>query len=79
MSNYRRVSKAEFKTRALEFFRQVEMTGEPLVVTDRGKPSLEIRPYHEEDRDALSQLQGSVLRFEQPFLPIGDDLWEAVP
>ena len=40
-----RVSKSQFKAPALEFFRQVETTGESLIVTDRGQPKLEIRPY----------------------------------
>ena len=28
----------------LEYFRQVELTGEPLIVTDRGREVLEVRP-----------------------------------
>ncbi len=71
------VSKTEFKARALELFRQVEATGEPLVVTDHGKPALEIRPYRKDDRAALARLRGSVVRFDQPLSPVGEDLWEA--
>jgi antitoxin (DNA-binding transcriptional repressor) of toxin-antitoxin stability system len=41
----KRVSKAIFKSRACELFRQVEMLGETVVVTDRGQPTIEIRPY----------------------------------
>lgn len=74
----RQISKSEFKARALEFFRQVEATGEPIVVTDHGKPSLEIRPYRPERRNALAMLRGSVVRFEDPFAPVEDDSWEAV-
>ena len=37
------VSKSQFKAHALEYFRKVETTGEPLIVTDHGKPTLEIR------------------------------------
>lgn len=29
----------------LEVFREVEATGEPIVVTDRGREVLEVRPY----------------------------------
>ena len=72
------VSKTEFKARALELFRQVEATGEPIVVTDHGKPALEIRPYRAAARrNALDVLRGSVLRFDDPFSPVGDDAWEA--
>ncbi|MDH0738487.1 type II toxin-antitoxin system Phd/YefM family antitoxin [Achromobacter sp. AGC78] len=72
------VSKSEFKARALELFRQVESTGESIVVTDHGKPALEIRPYREPvKRDPLDVLRGSVLRFDDPLSPVSDDLWEA--
>lgn len=71
------VSKTEFKARALEFFRQVEATGEPLIVTDHGKPALEIRPYRPLGRDPREILSGSVVRFEDPTEPVGDDDWEA--
>ncbi|PND30932.1 prevent-host-death protein [Achromobacter pulmonis] len=72
------VSKTEFKARALELFRQVEATGEPIVVTDHGKPALEIRPYRAApQRDPLEVLRGSVLRFDDPLSPVGDDAWEA--
>jgi prevent-host-death family protein len=37
------ISKFQFKAKALELFRRVETTGLPLVVTDNGKPKLEIR------------------------------------
>ena len=37
------VSKAKLKAKMLEYFRQVEATGEPLVVTDRGREVLEVR------------------------------------
>ncbi|MDN5844162.1 MAG: type II toxin-antitoxin system Phd/YefM family antitoxin [Alcaligenaceae bacterium] len=71
------VSKSEFKARALEFFRQVEATGESIVVTDHGKPALEIRPYQTMVPDPLGVLRDSVARFDDPLSPIGDDSWEA--
>jgi len=74
---HRHVSKTEFKARALEFFRQVEATGEPIVVTDHGKPALEIRPYRAEQREPLVVLHNSVVRFDDPLSPISDDSWEA--
>lgn len=74
---HQQVSKTEFKARALEFFRQVEATGEPIVVTDHGKPALEIRPYRAEQRDPLAVLRNSVVRFDDPLSPINDDSWEA--
>ncbi len=38
------VTKGKLKAKMLEFFREVERTGEPLIVTDRGREVLEVRP-----------------------------------
>lgn len=38
------VSKGKLKAKMLEYFREVERTGEPLVVTDHGRAVLEVRP-----------------------------------
>ncbi len=35
-----RVNKTEFKAKALEYLRHVENSGEPLVVTDHGQPTI---------------------------------------
>lgn len=59
------VSKSRFKPRALEYFREIEATGRPLVITDNGVPKLEIRPYGRQP-DALEALRGSVLFFHNP-------------
>ena len=40
-----RVSKSQFKAHALELFRQIEASGEPLVITDHGRPVPEVRSY----------------------------------
>ena len=69
------VSKSQFKARALEYFRQVEASGEPVVVTDHGQPKLEVRPYQAHAQDPLDVLRGSVLRFDQPTTPVGEDDW----
>jgi hypothetical protein len=37
------ISKGKLKSQMLEYFRQVELTGEPLIVTDRGREVLEVR------------------------------------
>lgn len=77
ISMEKQVSKSQFKAKALEYFRQVESTGKPLVVTDHGVPALEVRPYVEQARNPLEVLRGSVLKYERPFDPVGDDEWEA--
>ncbi|MGN7983746.1 type II toxin-antitoxin system Phd/YefM family antitoxin [Burkholderia sp. 22313] len=71
------VSKSEFKARALEYFRLVEASGESLIVTDHGKPALEIRPYRTRESQPLDILRGSVMRYDNPLDPIAEDDWEA--
>lgn len=70
------VSKSEFKAKALELFRQVEASGESVVVTDHGKPALEVRPYRSIERNPLDVLRGSVMRYDDPTSPVGVE-WEA--
>jgi len=73
-----RVSKSQFKAKALEFFRQVEASGEPVVITDHGQPKLEVRPYKPLTHHPLEVLRGSVLRYESPTEPVAEDDWEAL-
>ena len=69
------VSKTKFKSKALEFFRQVEATRKTVVITDHGKPALEVRPYRDAKRNPLQLLRGSVVRFENPTDPVLED-WD---
>lgn len=41
------VSKSALKSRMLEYFRQIEQSGEELVVTSGGRPVLRVVPYIE--------------------------------
>jgi antitoxin (DNA-binding transcriptional repressor) of toxin-antitoxin stability system len=68
-----RVSKSQFKARAFEFFRKIEASGEPMIVTDRGRPVVEIRPYAARAFDPLERLRGSVLSYDRPLDPVGED------
>lgn len=71
------VSKSKFKAKALEFFRQIEASGESVIVTDHGKPALEVRPFRGIDRNPLDVLRGSVVRYDSPTDPVAEDEWEA--
>ena len=79
------VSKSEFKPPALAYLREIEDTGEPLVLTDRGRPVLRITPYAptEETRAAL---EGCIVRYDAVLERAFDDgefgvsaisVWEA--
>jgi prevent-host-death family protein len=70
------VSKSKFKPQALEYFRQVEESGEPLIITDRGKPVLKILPYSKHPVKGLAALRGSVVKYERPLEPVGEGDWE---
>ncbi len=71
------ISKSEFKTKALEYFRQVEASGESIIVTDHGKPALEVRPYRDTARAPLDILRGSMVRYDDPTEPVAENDWDA--
>jgi len=71
------VSKSRFKARALELFRQVERTGKPLVITDRGTPVLKLIPYREDPGTALKLLRDTVVKYHAPTEPVAEDDWES--
>jgi prevent-host-death family protein len=77
------ISKTLFKAKALEYFRKVETTGEPLIITDHGQPTLELRPIPtmtaaEKTKEILEKLRGAILYYEDPFEPVGVEDWEAL-
>ncbi|MHB1942828.1 MAG: type II toxin-antitoxin system Phd/YefM family antitoxin [Acidiferrobacteraceae bacterium] len=72
------VSKSQFKAKALEFLRHVEATGEPVVITDNGRPTIEVRRFRSDQRAPLERLRGSVAQYESPTEPVGEDDWEVV-
>jgi prevent-host-death family protein len=74
-----KVSKSQFKARVLEYFRAVETTRKPVIVTDRGKPVLKIVPYAENPEDILKDLRGSLIKYKDPAKPVGESDWEALP
>lgn len=73
------VSKSQFKARALELFRTIQESGEPMIITDRGKPVLEVRPVKEKPKvDPLEKLKGSVIWYDHSIDPVDVDEWEAL-
>ena len=71
------LSKSQFKPKALEIMRSVEQGGEPIIITDHGKPVLELKAYVSNDIDPIERLKGSVVEFLDPFDPIAADEWES--
>lgn len=73
----RRVSKSEFRSRPLELLREVEHTGERLVVTHAGRPVLQVLPYAERKGEPGPQ-RVTPPRFEERLEPLSEEDWEAL-
>lgn len=71
------VSKSRFKPNALEYFRQVEETGQDLIITDRGRPVLKVSRFSEDPDAQLKALRGTVLAYVDPTEPVAGEDWEA--
>lgn len=72
------ISKSRFKAKALELFRQVEQTGQAIIITDRGAPVLQLLPYREDPASSLRVLRNSVVKYDAPTEPVGVDDWDVV-
>ena len=71
-------SKSQFKPRSLEYFRQIEQTGEELIITDHGRPVLKVVPYSDDPEMWFKGLRNTVLRYENPMDPVAEGEWEAL-
>ena len=74
----KKISKSALKPKILKMFRHIEKTGEGIIITDHGKPVLKITPYDEKTEDKLDELKGTVIKYDDPFGPVGVDDWEAL-
>ena len=72
------VFRSEFEAHALEILRRVEASGEPVLITDHGRPVLRLGPYYGDDDALLASLRGSVLEYHDPTEPVGVEDWEAL-
>ena len=70
------ISKTEFKAHALEVLRDIEQSGRPRIITDRGRPTLEIRKLRQRETPPLELLKGTVVKYEAATAPVSDDDWE---
>lgn len=72
------ISKSHFKPHALEIMRRVEQTGQAIVITDHGRPVLELRPWRAEalGEDPVAYLKNTVIDYIDPQAPL-DEAWDA--
>jgi antitoxin (DNA-binding transcriptional repressor) of toxin-antitoxin stability system len=61
----------------LEYFREIEKSGEPLIITDRGRPVLKVVPFSSDRPDVRAALRNTVLRYDGPTEPVGAEDWES--
>ena len=73
------ISKSKLKANMLRIFRELEKNGEELIVTDRGKPTLIIRPIVEKKSvdEVFADLRGKAIVYEDLDTPTMED-WEAL-
>jgi len=70
------ISKTAFKAHALEIFRDIEQSGQLRIITDRGKPTLEIRKLRQQNTNPFDKLQGTVIRYAAATAPVAEADWE---
>ena len=71
----KQVSKSKLKAQMLEYFRQVEQTGEELVVTDNDRPVLRVIPIRKKRRadEVFADVRGRIVYHEDPLAPTTDE------
>jgi prevent-host-death family protein len=69
------VSKSALKARMLEYFRQVEQTGEELIVTDNNRPVLKVVPIvrRQPSSSVFADVRGRVVYHEDLLEPTLDE------
>jgi len=73
-----KVTKTTFKAHALEHFRQVLATKQPVVIMDKGKPVLKVVPYNDNKQDELKKFRGLLRKYVAPTKPVLDAEWETI-
>jgi antitoxin (DNA-binding transcriptional repressor) of toxin-antitoxin stability system len=73
------MSKTKLKAHMLKVFREIERSGEPLIVTDRGKPTLRIEPIQRKRsvEEVFGHLRGKVHFTGDPDEPTAGE-WEGL-
>jgi prevent-host-death family protein len=69
------LAKSEFKAKMLEIMRNIEATGDEVVITDHGKPCIVVGPYRQKRdvRAVFSDIAGQLVLHEDPDLPTTDE------
>ena len=73
------ISKSKLKAKMLEYFRQIEQTGEEIIVTDNRKPVLKISPLsaRRSPEEVFKLYRGKVKYFEDILTDTSEE-WEEI-
>jgi antitoxin (DNA-binding transcriptional repressor) of toxin-antitoxin stability system len=65
------ISKSKLKTHMLQVFRQIEQTGEEVIVTDNNRPVLRIQPITRKPgvNEVFARYRGKLVLHEDPDAP----------
>lgn len=71
------ISKTQLKAHMLQIFRNLEESGEDLIVTDRNRPVLRVVPFRSTTtvEDVFADIYGQIEFLEDPNAPTSDD-WQ---
>ncbi|MCK5098940.1 MAG: type II toxin-antitoxin system Phd/YefM family antitoxin [Desulfobacteraceae bacterium] len=72
------ISKSKFKPQALKYFRNIEETGQEIIITDRNKRVIKIIPYQDEPPIILKELRNSIQFYDEPLEPVAENDWEVL-
>jgi len=69
---------SQFKTHALTIIDQIVKTHEEIVITKRGKPIVQIIPYHNRKTNSKPGKLADAYIFEKDIVsPLGEEIWES--
>ncbi len=71
----KKISVSEFKAKCLRLIEDVHNRKEPLVITKKGIPIAEVRPYEAGDKVSLKE---TVVFLGDIVSPVAEDEWEAL-
>jgi len=71
------ISKTEFKAHALEVLREIEKSGKSRIITDHGKPTIEIKKLRKRKESPLEILKGTVVEYDAFDEPVAVDDWQS--
>ena len=75
------IAAAAFQAKCLRIINGMAEDGEPVTITNRGKPVAVLSPVRSEhaERSIIGAMKGSVLAYEDPFGPAADPAdWNAL-